>query len=177
MQADVAAPLSEAPAFDLGFDLADEAATTRLAGALAEVLGAGDTLLLEGPIGAGKTYLARALIQALLARAGAPAEDVPSPTFTLVQTYQAGALEIWHADLYRLSHPSEVEELGLAEAFDGALVLVEWPDRLGPLAPPGALTLALSAVPGNAGRHGRLAGASGWAPRPARLEQEMAPCR
>jgi tRNA threonylcarbamoyladenosine biosynthesis protein TsaE len=176
MHADVAAPLSEAPPFDLGIDLADEAATSRLAGALAEVLCAGDTVLLEGPIGAGKTYLARALIQALLARAGSPAEDVPSPTFTLVQTYQAGALEVWHADLYRLSQPSDVDELGLAEAFDGALVLVEWPDRLGSLVPPGALTLALSTGPGETARHARLTGGAGWRRRLARLEQEMAPC-
>ena len=70
-------------------------------------------------------------------------EDVPSPTFTLVQTYQAD-VEIWHADLYRLSHMDEVAELGLEEAFDSAICLIEWPDRLGSAAPKSAIRLALS---------------------------------
>ena len=87
-------------------------------------LGAGDVLLLEGPIGAGKTAFARALIAARLAAAGAPAEDIPSPTFTLVQTYLAGPLEIWHADLYRLSHPDEAAELGLEHPVDRPLDLL-----------------------------------------------------
>lgn len=108
--------------------------------ALAVTLGAhfrsGDCLLLSGPIGAGKSHFARSLIQSLLP---AP-EDVPSPTFTLVQTYDAD-VEIWHADLYRLTDPNEVDELGLTEAFDTALCLIEWPDRLGDLAPPNALSL------------------------------------
>jgi tRNA threonylcarbamoyladenosine biosynthesis protein TsaE len=68
------------------------------------------------------------------------AEDVPSPTFTLVQSYQAD-VEIWHADLYRLSHPDEVLELGLDEAFDSAICLIEWPNRLGSLLPKGAMRL------------------------------------
>jgi tRNA threonylcarbamoyladenosine biosynthesis protein TsaE len=99
-------------------------------------LRAGDCLLLEGQIGAGKSHFARAFIQARLGRA----EDVPSPTFTLVQSYQAD-VEIWHADLYRLSHPDEVLELGLDEAFDSAICLIEWPDRLGSLLPKGAMRL------------------------------------
>lgn len=110
---------------------------------MAPGLRAGDVLLLEGPIGAGKTHFARALIQARLAQAGA-VEDVPSPTYTLVQVYQAGPLEIWHADLYRLGHPDDVLELGLVEAFETALCLVEWPDRLGDLVPPGALRLGFA---------------------------------
>ncbi len=115
--------------------------TARFAAALAPGLRAGDTLLLEGQIGGGKTHFARALIQARLRCDGAPVEDVPSPTFTLVQTYDTGKIEIWHADLYRLTHPDEVEELGLAEAFAEAVCLVEWPDRLGDLAPANALVL------------------------------------
>lgn len=120
--------------------LPSEAATTRLAGHLAGVVRPGDTLLLDGPIGAGKTFFARALIHAILAREGR-AEDVPSPTFTLVQTYDSAWGEIWHADLYRLSSASEVAELGLDDAGGQALVLVEWPDRLGDRAPPDALVL------------------------------------
>ncbi len=120
--------------------LPDDAATTALAELLALHLRPGDTLLLSGGIGAGKTHLARAFIQAKLGRA----EDVPSPTFTLVQTYEAADCEIWHADLYRLSHPDEVLELGLESAFQTAICLIEWPDRLGDLAPPFALRLALS---------------------------------
>jgi len=120
--------------------LPDPEATTRLAQALAQQLGPGDVLLLEGQIGAGKTHFARALIQSLLARP----EDVPSPTFTLVQVYEAPGFEIWHADLYRLSHPDEALELGLADAFETALCLVEWPRKLGADRPKKALTLQFS---------------------------------
>lgn len=138
-------------------------ATAQLGRWLADRLGAGDALLLTGPIGAGKTHLARALIQHRLAAAGL-AEDVPSPTFTLVQVYTVEGLEIWHADLYRLSHPQEVVELGLDEAFASGLCLVEWPDRLGELAPRNALHLALSDQ-----GDGRLAVLTGPAARLAAL--------
>ncbi len=120
--------------------LSDDAATAALGERLARLLQPGDTVLLEGPIGAGKSHLARALIRARLGRM----EDVPSPTFTLVQTYEAADTEIWHADLYRLSHPDEVLELGLEQAFGTAICLVEWPDRLGPHLPADALHLQLS---------------------------------
>ncbi len=132
--------------------LADDAATTRLGVRLAPLLAAGDTILLEGPVGAGKTHLARAIIRERLGHA----EDVPSPTFTLVQTYDAGCVEIWHADLYRLTLPEEVLELGLEAAFDSAICLVEWPDRLGSLAPPDALRIALT--PEGEGRTARITG-------------------
>ena len=112
-----------------------------LARSIAPRLGAGNVILLEGHIGGGKTHFARSIIQETLATN----EDVPSPTFTLVQTYNAEALEIWHADLYRLSHPDEVFELGLVDAFEDSLCLIEWPDRLGDLAPESALTLTFSA--------------------------------
>ena len=85
----------------------------------------------------GKTHFARSLIQSQLALA----EDVPSPSFTLVQTYDTKRGEIWHSDLYRLSSPFEIEELGLLDAFETAIVLVEWPDRLGELTPDTALSL------------------------------------
>jgi tRNA threonylcarbamoyladenosine biosynthesis protein TsaE len=136
----------------LQLPLPTEAATSRLGTDLAALLQPGDTVLLEGPIGAGKTHLARALIRARLGRA----EDVPSPTFTLVQTYAAPGAEIWHADLYRLTHPDEVWELGLDDAFATAICLVEWPDRLGRHVPDKALRLTLSAL--GAGRLATLTG-------------------
>ncbi len=114
--------------------------TTRLAAEIAPLLRPGDTLLLEGPIGAGKTHFARALIGALQAAIG-KAEDIPSPTFTLVQVYEGPACDIWHADLYRLNDIMEVAELGLEDAFLDSICLVEWPDRLGALTPEGALRI------------------------------------
>lgn len=121
----------------LSMTLPSPEATCRFAARLGARLGAGDVVLLEGEIGAGKTHFARCLIQALLPEP----EDVPSPTFTLVQTYDAAPCEIWHADLYRIGDVQEVEELGLTEAFETAICLVEWPDRLGPERPETALTL------------------------------------
>lgn len=123
--------------------LGSEEATAQLARALAPVLRPGDVLLLSGGIGAGKTHFARNLIQALLK----VPEDVPSPTFTLVQEYDTSAGPLWHTDLYRLSDSGEIEELGLGEAFETAICLVEWPDRLGALAPVGALNMDFSADP------------------------------
>jgi tRNA threonylcarbamoyl adenosine modification protein YjeE len=121
--------------------LPDEDATTRFAAWIGARLGAGDVLLLSGPIGAGKSHFARALIRSRLPE-DEDATDIPSPTFTLVQTYQASdGTEIWHADLYRLTSGDEIAELGLLEAFETALCLIEWPDRLGPDTPDTALSL------------------------------------
>lgn len=142
------------------FHLPTEADTAALAARLAPRLGPGDALLLSGPVGAGKSAFARALIRA---RLGDPAAEVPSPSFTLVQTYGDGAGALWHADLYRLSHPDEVAELGLPAAFEEAICLVEWPDRLGPFLPPGALRLDLA--PEGEGRRATFRGPPGWAPR------------
>jgi tRNA threonylcarbamoyladenosine biosynthesis protein TsaE len=117
--------------------------TADLARQIAGRLGAGDVLLLEGPLGVGKTHFARALIQARLAEFDA-VEDVPSPSYTLVQIYNAGPLEIWHVDLYRLTGVDDLLELGLEHAFESALCIVEWPERLGALAPQTALWLRFS---------------------------------
>ncbi|TNF20089.1 MAG: tRNA (adenosine(37)-N6)-threonylcarbamoyltransferase complex ATPase subunit type 1 TsaE [Rhodobacteraceae bacterium] len=127
----------------LSLTLTSPEATCRFAARLGARLAPGDVLLLQGEIGAGKTHFARCLIQALLP----VPEDVPSPTFTLVQTYDTGSCEIWHADLYRLGHVDEVAELGLTEAFETAISLVEWPDRLGPERPVTALTLTFQPGP------------------------------
>jgi len=115
-------------------------ATCAFARALAPRLAPGDVIALEGDIGAGKTHFARCVIQSLLP---AP-EDVPSPTYTLVQTYPGQVCEIWHADLYRLTGPAEVFELGLIDAFAAAICLVEWPDRLGDLLPDTSLHMSLA---------------------------------
>lgn len=139
--------------------LPDETATDRLAEALAPRLGPGDTLLLSGPIGAGKSHFARHLIRT---RLGAGTE-VPSPTYTLVQTYDGPGAQIWHCDLYRLASPDEVLELGLDEAFETAICLVEWPDRLGDLAPGTALSLAFD--PAHDGHRVTLAGPDPWPDR------------
>lgn len=122
--------------------LPTEADTAALAQRIAPLLRAGDTLLLSGPIGSGKSFFARALIRA---RMGNADEEVPSPSFTLVQTYQAAGVEIWHCDLYRLTTAQDVWELGLDEAFVRAICLIEWPDRLGDLAPDQALDLTFAA--------------------------------
>ncbi|MCK8484454.1 tRNA (adenosine(37)-N6)-threonylcarbamoyltransferase complex ATPase subunit type 1 TsaE [Aliiroseovarius sp. S2029] len=119
--------------------------TRRFAENLSTRLRKGDVILLQGGIGAGKTHFARSLIQALQVRTG-QIEDVPSPTFTLVQTYDLSPAEVWHADLYRLTHPDEVEELGLTQAFQEAICLVEWPDRLGDLWPDKALLVYFTPV-------------------------------
>ena len=104
--------------------------TESFARVVAEFAAASDHLLLKGQIGTGKTVFARALIKAKLSEFGLD-EDVPSPTYNLVQIYVAGGLEIWHADLYRISDPGEATELGLDEALETALCIIEWPERLG----------------------------------------------
>jgi tRNA threonylcarbamoyladenosine biosynthesis protein TsaE len=122
------------------FESPDE--TANFACKFGKILRPGDAVLLVGDIGAGKSFFARALIQSLQTTP----EDVPSPTFTLVQTYDTDVGEIWHADLYRLSGPDEIVELGLTDAFETSICLIEWPDRLADLAPKSAITLALTTL-------------------------------
>jgi tRNA threonylcarbamoyladenosine biosynthesis protein TsaE len=143
-------------------DLPDLAATHALAARLAGLLRAGDAVLLEGPLGAGKSELARAVLRAA---ARDPALEVPSPTFTLVQSYDLPAGPAHHFDLYRLDGPDGLAELGWDEAREG-IVLVEWPDRLGPERPSDALTITLAPL---AAEDARRATLSGWDERLERL--------
>jgi tRNA threonylcarbamoyladenosine biosynthesis protein TsaE len=139
--------------------LASEAATAALGAAVARALRPGDAVCLWGPLGAGKSTLARGLIRALTG----PAEEVPSPTFTLVQLYE-GALPVAHFDLYRLSGPAEVEELGLDEALDEGAVVIEWPERLGGRLPRDRLDIVLSHQ--GSGRAARIEPHGAWEGRP-----------
>lgn len=134
--------------------LADLDATAELARTLAPMLGPGDVVALEGELGAGKTAFARALIQALTGGA----EEVPSPTFTLVQTYAARDFDIWHFDLYRLERPEDAFELGIEDAMAEGLTLIEWPDRLGRYLPRDRLTLCLTYGEGESARIATIAG-------------------
>ena len=115
------------------------AATEALAARLAARARPGDAILLEGPLGAGKTAFARAFLRAA---AGDPGLDVPSPSFTLMQSYATKLGPVHHFDLWRLDGPAALPELGFEDAL-ADIVLVEWPDRLGPFRPAGALTLRL----------------------------------
>ncbi|HUX79692.1 MAG TPA: tRNA (adenosine(37)-N6)-threonylcarbamoyltransferase complex ATPase subunit type 1 TsaE [Alphaproteobacteria bacterium] len=105
--------------------------TGALARKIADVLRPGDVVLLKGDLGTGKSTFARALIQALCGEM----TEVPSPTFTLVQTYDAPHFMVWHFDLYRLKNPDEVYELGIEEATLNGVSLIEWPERLGATRP------------------------------------------
>lgn len=137
-------------------------ATRRLAEWLAGLARAGDTIALSGDLGAGKTELARAFIRA---RTGNPDEDVPSPTFTLVQTYGEGEEEIWHADLYRIAAPDEALELGLEDAFGQALVLLEWPERAATLLPRDRLDLRIGFADTGGAREAVLTPHGSWIER------------
>jgi tRNA threonylcarbamoyladenosine biosynthesis protein TsaE len=142
----------------LSLNLPDEAASAALGARLGRTARPGDVVALEGDLGAGKTTLARGLIRDLLGQD----TDVPSPTFTLVQTYAAPGLTIWHYDCYRLNDPSEARELGLEEAVDG-LALIEWPERLGRHLPSARLEVRLSFA--GEGRIARLVDLADWSAR------------
>jgi len=143
-------------------DLPDEGATAMLARELAQRLGPGDLVTLSGDLGAGKTAFARALIREL---SGEPSLEVPSPTFTLMQIYETPAFPIVHADLYRIGNPDELAELGWDEAAEGALVLVEWPDRAGHTLAVDRLDVALHIDPaaGGTARRALITGHGTWA--------------
>lgn len=135
--------------------LPDAEATARLGAAVARRLRRGDAVLLYGPLGAGKSTLARGLVRALTR----PDEDVPSPTFTLVQFYE-GPLAVAHFDLYRLERPEEAWEIGLEDALETGCAIVEWPERLGDDLPPDRLEVVLSEA--GAGRQAQLTAHGSW---------------
>ena len=144
-------------------DLPDEAATRALAVRLAAHARAGDAIGLKGPLGAGKTTFARAFIAARAALSGVEVDDVPSPTFTLVQAYDfPGDVEqsptVFHIDLYRIENSDETIELGLEDAFASGVCLIEWPERLGHLLPRSRIELTLTPGASESARIAELAG-------------------
>jgi tRNA threonylcarbamoyladenosine biosynthesis protein TsaE len=145
--------------------LGDEAATMALAARIATVVRAGDVIALYGTLGAGKTVLARAFINTLSQASGTGPEEVPSPTFTLVQTYPFPEFTVWHVDLYRIEDEAEIRELGLDDAFAQDVTLIEWPDRLESLLPPDCLRITLSIKDESVAREARLCVAGDWGQR------------
>ena len=150
-------------------NLPDEASTAALAAWLARFAKRGDIIALAGELGAGKTAFARAFIRA---RLGAD-EEVPSPTFTLVQVYDAPDTAIWHFDLYRLTAPEQVWELGIEEAFASGISLIEWPDRLGGLLPAGRLDLKLEFADRPDARRATISGVGEWQVRLGNLAADV----
>ena len=142
--------------FERTIALRDLEATNALGARIAAGLLSGDAVALEGDLGAGKTTLARAILQAL-----GVSERVPSPTFTLVQCYETPRLSVRHFDLYRIESESDIEELGLDDALDEGAVLIEWPQRAGARLPRDALHIALSL--NEDGRAAHILGPARWA--------------
>ena len=149
-------------------DLPDEAATAALAARLAAQVAPGDIIALRGDLGVGKTSFARAFIRAR----GDAHEEVPSPTFTLVQIYQTDALAIWHFDLYRLEAAEEACELGIEEAFASGVSLIEWPERLASLLPQRRLEITLDFGDRPEARRASLAGDATWRARLAEVDAD-----
>ncbi|HEY0107172.1 MAG TPA: tRNA (adenosine(37)-N6)-threonylcarbamoyltransferase complex ATPase subunit type 1 TsaE [Rhizomicrobium sp.] len=143
--------------FEHGVALPGLADTEALGARIAASLKVGDAVALQGDLGAGKTTLARAILAALGVR-----EEVPSPTFTLVQYYETDRLIVRHYDLYRIENPSDVEELGLEEALDDGAVLIEWPERALAWLPADRLHVSLSLS--KDGRRADISGPLRWRP-------------
>ncbi|RAU23145.1 tRNA (adenosine(37)-N6)-threonylcarbamoyltransferase complex ATPase subunit type 1 TsaE [Paramagnetospirillum kuznetsovii] len=142
-------------------NLPDEAATKQLGQKLAALARPGDVIALWGTLGTGKSTLARAFIRALTS----PDEEVPSPTFTLVQQYESEAGLIWHFDLYRLEMPDDALELDIEEAFAEGISLIEWPEQLGRHLPKRRLDLRLETGDAEGERRVTLTAHGSWADR------------
>ena len=142
--------------FAQDFDLKNDVATQQLGARLAVFLKPGDVLGLRGGLGAGKTSLARGFLQALIGEA----TEIPSPTYTLIQVYETDNGEVWHGDMYRLKQAEECEELGLLDAFEDAICLIEWPDKLESYWPEDALDIILEFS--GEGRRATLTGSKEW---------------
>jgi tRNA threonylcarbamoyladenosine biosynthesis protein TsaE len=145
--------------FYRSFQTETEADTAALGQEIARHLAAGDTVTLSGPLGSGKSVLARAIVRTFL-----PREEVPSPTFTLVQTYETQNFAIAHVDLYRVKAENELRELGLDEALERGVLVIEWPDRMGLQLPLDRLDIMFEAVDGEA-RLMKLVGRGSWVAR------------
>lgn len=169
-QLTVVAAVADRAMYAVVIPLPDLAATTRLGAALARRLAVGDVVALHGDLGAGKTELARAIIRAA---ADDEALTVPSPTFTLAETYDTTLGPIWHFDLYRLDSPEQVWELGFEEALAGGVSLIEWPERIGTLLPAKRLDVTLT-VERDEARMAALAAGASWADRLADLSRDIA---
>ncbi|AUG54432.1 tRNA (adenosine(37)-N6)-threonylcarbamoyltransferase complex ATPase subunit type 1 TsaE [Thalassospira marina] len=153
-------------------DIKDQAGTEELAARLAAVAQVGDVILMHGTLGMGKSAFCRAYIRAL---AQNPHEEVPSPTFTLVQIYDLVPVPVWHFDLYRLSDPEEVHELDIEDAFSEAVSLIEWPDRLDYLTPEAHLDIYIEPGSNADARQIRLvASGESWQQRIAGLNGNVA---
>ena len=148
-------------------DLPDEAATTVLAARISALAEIGDVIALKGDLGSGKTSFARSFIRA---RGGE--EEVPSPTFTLVQIYEVGQAAIWHFDLYRLKSPEEALELGIEDAFSEGISLIEWPERLGSLLPHRRLEIEFLFGDQPDSRQALIDAGQGWQQRLARISAD-----
>ncbi len=146
-------------------ELASVAATEALARAVALVAEPGDVIGLSGDLGAGKTTFARAFIRARAEAAGEEAGEVPSPTFTLAQVYELASGAVWHFDLYRIERPEDAYELGIEEAFAGAVSLIEWPERAVALLPEDRLEVELAFAGAADRRRARLTARGRWAGR------------
>lgn len=154
-------PTSTPPAPErVCFDLTDISATRLLAERIFALARPGDVIALAGPIGAGKTTFARFFIAA-----AGYTEEVPSPTFNLVQTYEGAGAEIWHFDLYRLRRPEEAFELGIEQALDEAITLIEWPEKIAGLLPEEMLLINLRHGASDNERRVQIDLCGGWARR------------
>jgi tRNA threonylcarbamoyladenosine biosynthesis protein TsaE len=156
--------------FLIVFDLTSEAETEALGRRIAGALRPGDTVALCGGLGAGKTALACSIVRRFL-----PQEEVPSPTFTLVQTYDTPRFAIWHVDLYRVKDKRELRELGLDDALDEGVLLIEWPERMAELLPRDRLDVMLEMKDDASERTAKIIARGSWVARIEQLKQDCRP--